>query len=82
MKSGYEMAPRFDETKAISCGLSNGIPLKTTALTIVKIAVFTPMPSANVATTTAVNARFFRSTRSPKRKSWSMRVPYRLRGIS
>src|SRR5689334_10792170 len=71
-KSGYETPPRFDETNAISWEFGNGIPLNSTEFMIVKIAVLTPMPSAIVTTTTAVNARFFSSTRSAKRRSWSI----------
>src|SRR5213083_2404323 len=42
----------------------------TTAFTMLKMAVFAPMPRASVRAATAVKPGFFRSMRKAKRRSW------------
>src|SRR5208282_5229229 len=50
-------------------GCAYGSGRTSAAYTMLNIAVFAPMPSANVRTLTAVNPGFFRSMRTAKRSS-------------
>src|SRR5579863_3954267 len=50
---------------------TSGNPLKSTALVTVKTVALTPIPSASVATATAVNSGFLRSVRKLRRTSSS-----------
>ena len=59
--------PTFTNCPAFAAGRLRS----TNPYSSVKIAVFAPIPSANVSTATMVNTEFFRSIRRPKRTSWS-----------
>src|SRR5437667_8017502 len=59
----------FSETNTSRPGSLNGGGRSSTALTMLKIAAFAPMPSASVSTATAVKPGFFSSWRKANFKS-------------
>src|SRR6185312_5025970 len=83
-KSAYEVAkflvtPCFWNAEVINTSLSesgNGRGFNITASTMLKIAVFAPMPKARVNRDMTVNAGDLRSVRSPKRRSCSSVVTH------
>ncbi len=73
-KLGYEIDPNSKlgllACRTTSCsGCGNGSGFKSTPLTIEKMAVLAPMPSARVNIAIAVNPGLLRSMRTPKRRS-------------
>src|SRR5215471_1463934 len=55
-------------TSSSACGYGN--PRNSTAFTVLKMAVFAPIPSARTASETAANPRLLFSVRKAKRTSW------------